>query len=427
MKKKQCWCILIAFVLVCTLGLSGCANGEEPAQNGGEEGQSTDPIVIGTLLPKSGAAAVFGEAAWQGFEIARRMINEDGGINGRTVEFADADAPDPTAAATEAERLISQEKVKIIMGSIASGNSLAASALAERNGVIYWETTAITDEVTDNGYKHVFRVVDKSSYRGIAAVRALAEDIAPMIGKAPEELKLAIATEDSAYGQVQADAAEAEADKLGMQVVAKESYPATSTDLSACILKLKNANADVLFAVGYINDTNLFWNQARQYGLKFQAVVGGGSGYTDLTFPETQGEHAEGIMDVDTPSGIPVEMFQDEQVKKDVERFRTMYKEAFNVDKVHFASEIAWSGAWILLNSVLPTAGSDDPEAIIEAAMGLDIQETVLGYGCKFDENHQNEKAISGLYQWVDGVATLVIPREYSTIEITGIPLPNNY
>ena len=199
--------------------------------------ESKDSILIGTLLPKSGPGAVFGQAIWQGFEIARIMINERGGIDGRMVVFANADAPDPTAAATEAERLISQENVKIIMGSMASGNALAASAVAQRNNVIYWETTSVTDKVTDNGYSHVFRVVEKASYRGIAAMNAIATEVVPLIDKKVTDIRVAIATEDSAYGQAQGEAAEKRAGELGLKVVARESYPATSTDLSACVLK----------------------------------------------------------------------------------------------------------------------------------------------------------------------------------------------
>ena len=319
--------------------------------------ESKDSILIGTLLPKSGPGAVFGQAIWQGFEIARIMINERGGIDGRMVVFANADAPDPTAAATEAERLISQENVKIIMGSMASGNALAASAVAQRNNVIYWETTSVTDKVTDNGYSHVFRVVEKASYRGIAAMNAIATEVVPLIDKKVTDIRVAIATEDSAYGQAQGEAAEKRAGELGLKVVARESYPATSTDLSACVLKLKAAKADVLFAVGYVNDTNLFWNTARQYKLKFDAVVGGGSGYTDQSFAKIQGDFAQGVMDIDTPSGIPMELFKSAKVRKDAARFRTLYKEMNNTDSVNFAAEIGWSGAWVLTR---PGASCDE-------------------------------------------------------------------
>src|SRR5665647_694248 len=92
---------LIAVIVLSTL--TACSGG------GGTSSTSKEPIVIGTLLPKTGTGAVFGQAIWQGFEVARMMVNEDGGIDGRMIEFVDADAPDPTAGSTEAERLISQE------------------------------------------------------------------------------------------------------------------------------------------------------------------------------------------------------------------------------------------------------------------------------------------------------------------------------
>ena len=133
-------------------------------------------------------------------------------------------------------------------------------------------------------------------------------------------------------------------------------------------------------------------------------------------------------MDIDTPSGIPMELFKSAKVRKDAARFRTLYKEMNNTDSVNFAAEIGWSGAWVLLDQVLrATKGSLDDQAIIKAATALDVKETILGYGVKFDANHQNERALPALYQWDGGVAKLVIPREYSAIQIKNLPLPNNY
>ena len=75
---------------------------------------------LGVLEPLTGPLAAEGKRHLEGFEIVRDMINERGGVMGRKLVFAVADAPDPTAAASEANRLITREGVKIIVGTFSS-------------------------------------------------------------------------------------------------------------------------------------------------------------------------------------------------------------------------------------------------------------------------------------------------------------------
>src|SRR5215467_3932748 len=71
---------------------------------------------IGVLEPLTGPLAGEGKRHLEGFEIVRDMINERGGVMGKKLTFTVADAPDPTVAASEANRLITREGVKIITG-----------------------------------------------------------------------------------------------------------------------------------------------------------------------------------------------------------------------------------------------------------------------------------------------------------------------
>src|SRR6185295_17216385 len=75
---------------------------------------------IGVLEPLTGPLAGEGKRHLEGFEVVRDMINERGGVMGKKLVFAVADAPDPTAAASEANRLITREGVKIVTGTFSS-------------------------------------------------------------------------------------------------------------------------------------------------------------------------------------------------------------------------------------------------------------------------------------------------------------------
>jgi len=75
-----------------------------------------DPIRIGVLLPLTGPLAKNGLENWEAMQIARDMINERGGINGRKIEYLQGDANTPNAAISETERLITKDGIKITTG-----------------------------------------------------------------------------------------------------------------------------------------------------------------------------------------------------------------------------------------------------------------------------------------------------------------------
>ena len=102
-------------------------------------GHAQEPIRIGVLQPMTGPATKNGTENFTAMQIAREMINERGGINGRKVEFLLADIPTPTAAISETERLTTKDGVKITLGSGVSLLAVPVSQAAERHGVFHWE------------------------------------------------------------------------------------------------------------------------------------------------------------------------------------------------------------------------------------------------------------------------------------------------
>ena len=79
--------------------------------------RAQETIRIGVLQPMTGPATKNGTENYTAMQIARDMINERGGINGRKVELLLADIPTPTAAISETERLITKDGVKMTLGS----------------------------------------------------------------------------------------------------------------------------------------------------------------------------------------------------------------------------------------------------------------------------------------------------------------------
>src|SRR5262245_21564685 len=125
---------------------------------GASAGHAQQPIRIGVLLPVTGPFAKNGIENWEAVQIARDMINERGGINGRKIEYLQGDATNPNAAISETERLITRDNIKITTGSFASPIAIAVSQAAERHGVFHWETTGAAEIITRRGFKHTFQI-----------------------------------------------------------------------------------------------------------------------------------------------------------------------------------------------------------------------------------------------------------------------------
>ena len=114
-------------------------------------------IKVGALYPYSGALALLGDESSRGLELAVEQINASGGVQGKKIELVKADGIDPNTAVGEARRLISVAGVQVIFGTYASTIAFAASQVAELSGVPYFELGAISDPITERGFKYTFR------------------------------------------------------------------------------------------------------------------------------------------------------------------------------------------------------------------------------------------------------------------------------
>ena len=131
------------------------------------------------------------------------------------------------------------EKIKLVFGTYSSSLSYAASEVAERNKVIYWEQGAIADNITARGFKYLFRTIPRAGDFGNLAVNFANEVVAPKLKMDPKKMKVGIMFEDSLYGTTVGNSAAKKAKELGMDVVATESYSHKTVDLSSVVMIFK--------------------------------------------------------------------------------------------------------------------------------------------------------------------------------------------
>jgi len=260
---------------------------------------------IGTIYPLSGPNAKNGIKNFDGVKIATDMANETGGILGKKIVLVSADAPDPQAAASEANRLITNERITAILGTQSSSLSMAATVVAEKNKVFYIETEGIIGQITARGFKYLFRTTFSSGMMASQAIEYVTETIAPKMGKNAKDLRIAIVHEDGGFGTAVSKGLDAHSKKHGLNVVSIQGYSSKSTDLTGLILKLKQAKPDIILAAQYINDSILFHRQAKELRLTGM-IIGSTAGQGNPDFHKALGEEANGVVAFGIPSEFSI-------------------------------------------------------------------------------------------------------------------------
>ncbi|UCF90124.1 MAG: ABC transporter substrate-binding protein [Desulfobacterales bacterium] len=372
-----------------------------------------ETLQIGALYPISGSLALLGEESLRGAEIARLERNKAGGIAGREIVFEKADGSTVAAARSEAERLIEQKKVPIIIGSYSSSRCMAASEVAARKEIPYFELGAIANAITGRGYKTMWRTNPTAQDFSKSQVAFITDWLASQMGKQPSEMKVSIAHEDSDYGTSVAESFSTLAKESGIQVVSVEPYSANATDLSSVIFRLRKAEPDIVIAVSYAQDAILMARQA--YELKLKApLMGTGGGHSLQSFADALGAQADGVLNVDFTQYAVNTSFT-----PGLEEFLALYKATFQENPRSGHSLANYMGASVVFDILGKTGGSMNPEDLRKAAMSLDIPAgtTATGWGVKFDANGQNVRAVPLVTQWRDGKLVTVWPQDAAVMD----------
>ena len=178
------------------------------------------------------------------------------------------------------------------------------------------------------------------------------------LGKEIKDVKVAIIHEDGPYGAGVAMGNEATCKELGLQIVHKEGYAATSTDLSSLVTKLRRAQPDVILHTGYNPDITLFLRQSKEAGLKWAALIGHGAGYGQIDkLIETFKDDVNYVYNVDP---VAAQLLDPKSLKAGLGEITAemvkRYKAETGGNEVPPHVSMGFNQAWIFLTDVLPRA-----------------------------------------------------------------------
>ncbi|MGC4117171.1 MAG: ABC transporter substrate-binding protein [Myxococcales bacterium] len=237
--------------------------------------EESQEIVIGEVGPMSGLQASFGESTHRGIELAVRLLNEKGGVKGRTLRVKlvdDKGKPEQAAAAVEQ---LAGEKVVLVLGEATSAPALAMAEVAERHKVPMISHAATSPRVTE-GHAYVFRVCFTDPFQGAVMAKFVRERLA-----LTRVAVLKDAKNDYSAGLAQAFVARLKA--LGGKVVKEESFTTGDLGFKAQLTAIKSAGAEAIYVPGYYGDVAAIAKQAKGMGLAIPLLGGDGWSSGKLT------------------------------------------------------------------------------------------------------------------------------------------------
>jgi branched-chain amino acid transport system substrate-binding protein len=377
--------------------------------------EAQEVIKIGSIYPLTGAIASSGLRSKHAVETAVDVINNkydmdvpfartEGipNLKGAKLQIIWGDSQaSPEVGKTEAERLITQEKVPLLLGAYQSGVSKSTSFVAERYKIPYVCAESSSAELTERGLKYFFRLAPTDSEDSIAFFNFLDE----MKAAGRQVKRVALVYENTEFGVHARGEAKKQADARGYEIVADIPYPFKSTDVKSEVLKIKAAKPDVIIQASLLGDAMLFTKTFKELKVNFNANLALCGGYHDPTFVQNMKKDAEFFMGQCTFS-------PDFITKKPVlGKLNEMYKKRSGVDFDGVTVE-AFTAVLVIADA-FNRGKSTDPEALVNTLRTTNLKTPTLpGDAVQFNEKGQNTKIISNISQVQNGQYRVIWPKE---------------
>lgn len=335
-------------------------------------------ISIGVISPLSGGAAAYGEALKNGFEVAVTEINENGGIDGKTLSVVYEDSKcNAKDALTATQKLININQIQYLFGAVCSSEVLGSLPVTEENKIPFFGQGS-SPEITGKGTYFL---------RTWPSDTLISDDLAKYI--APRYKRIAVITEQTDYSLALSKSFSENLAKQGSTILKEEVFNNTKSDFRAQILKIKEVNPDVLFINPQTGQNGaLIAKQARELGItaQFIAVYFTGDEYVK------SGNAVNGTIIVDFPILDTTRTSAAAFAKK----YKDQYGESFNYP---FVAAQAYDQLYLLKLSVEQT--SEKPEDVVSYLKSMGTYHGTIG-DYTFDNNGDVE-GIQFTFKKVEG------------------------
>jgi branched-chain amino acid transport system substrate-binding protein len=395
----------LAVTLVLAMAVAACGK-----SGGGEEssGLKGGKLQLGAALSLTGSLAKEGGLTKQGYQICQQKVNDRGGVKVGdkkakvAISYSD-DKSEPDTAARLIDNF-NDRGVKLILGPYGSPSTEAAAAAIERNGQVMADSSGADNNIFTKGYKTTFAVLSPATDYVAIIIKAI------MDGANPKPKTVAMLSADDGFSQTAAKGGVAEAKKQGLKVIAQESFPEKTTDVSSSLTKVKGKNPDLILGSVHVEEGIAIVKQSGELGVKPKAF---GETVAPPTpdFRKALGGAANGV--VGSTQWVP-QVEGSDKIFGTAKDYAADFKKRFGADAEYHSAEGA--AACLALVLAVEKAGSADAKKVRDALASLD---TPSFFGqIKFNSRGQNVTKPMSAIQIQNGAVKTVFPEEQAEAKL---------
>lgn len=401
---------LAASLVVLALVAAACSgDGGGSSTDGGQE-DGGEPIKIGASLPLTGDFSQPGTAARQGYEIWQDMINEDGGLLGRDVELVILDdASDQNTVVADYNRLISKERVDLLLGTFSSLLNLPASAVAERNRMVYVEPAGGAPEIFERGFEYLF-------FAQPATAPHQADIFVDYIEGLPANERpksAAYPTQDDPFTTPVIETIQKKLEAMGVETAYADVYPPDTTNFDTIANAISSESPDLVAQGAVFEDGVGLIRSMQKAGFNPKILF-------QTSAPSNSSQYSNAIGKKNTEGVFyTVSWSPDADYSLNAEFVRA-YDDQFGGEPPEDAAD-AFAAAQVL-QAAVEDVGEIDQEAIADFLRANTVG-TILG-DLSWDDTGAPQSAFI-LAQWQDGKPEVVLPDEVATVDEIVFPKPD--
>ena len=257
------WAVLLVAIMIASLAITGCG---KTATETTKTADQSDVIKVGVYEPLTGTNAAGGQMTLEGIKLANQLYPE---VLGKKVQLVVVDnKSDKAEAANAVARLVSQDKVNVIVGSYGSSVSMAGGPVAKEAKVPVIGCSPTNPAVT-LGNEYYFRVCFIDPFQGTVmsnfASQNLKAKTAVIIQDVQQDYSVGLSNYfEKAFKATNGDAS----------ILAKLNYNTGDKDFSAQLTVARSKNPDIIFAPGNFLECGLMVAKAREMGIKVPMLGG---------------------------------------------------------------------------------------------------------------------------------------------------------
>ena len=365
----------------------------------------TAALKVGVLLPRSGVQAGIGQDCQRGVDIAPGILKE---LGLSALEIMNGDTETKVEIArSRAEKLIS-DGAQVLVGAFDSGQSTAIAQVAEQKGIPYIVNIAAAPQITEQGYKFVFRNFPTA---GMILGDAFAnqKELFDAAGASP---KTAVFMHiNDTFGTAMKGGIGAVMPKFNLPytLVDTIAYDPAARDLSVEVAKAKATGADALLMVSRLNDAILLTRELVKQRWSPMAILSMGPGWYEDQYLKTLGKLSDGPLSF-VPWYDP-----NKPLSKKLEDALAKAHPGVNLNTNH----VYTFEALLVAADAYKRAGSSDPKALADAIRTVNITNNVSpGPGIQFNEKGQNDKLKGSAIQNRGGKLVTVAPKTAANAKV---------